>query len=332
MPLLRSLPSLFSLYLHKGSTISRLLKLLLFLLFAYILYRQIAQANLAELWAATALAWRYSDILLLLLLLGLMPLNWFLETLHWRSVLRPVYRPSTGTALRAVLSALSISLCMPNRVGESLGRLRAIPEGYRGEAFAAGLCATAGRWLILFCGGLLALVFGSLPWRLPLVSLFLIPLIFGAYLLLPRSLLALSKRAPLRFLGLRALPEELATYYSPARLLGLLPFALLRYLVYSLQYLLILYLLAYQGSLAYTLSAVALLFFIQTGLPVPLGLGLPLRGQLALFLFFLESEGNATGQSLVLLATFVLWFLNLAVPASFGLFFCFNMRKSEKTA
>ena len=59
----------------------------------------------------------------------LMLVNWSVEAVKWKISIREIQRVSFIKAFKAVLSGVSFSVSMPNRVGEYLGRVMYMDEG-----------------------------------------------------------------------------------------------------------------------------------------------------------------------------------------------------------
>ena len=60
---------------------------------------------------------------IILLAIILMPVNLFLETVKWQFQIRKLEKVKLNKAFTAVLSGISVSMFMPNRVGDYLGRV-----------------------------------------------------------------------------------------------------------------------------------------------------------------------------------------------------------------
>ncbi|MBK8547119.1 MAG: flippase-like domain-containing protein [Saprospiraceae bacterium] len=69
--------------------------------------------------------------LLLISCLLIMPLNWFLEALKWKSVLKPIVRLSLYESFKSIMSGVFIGIFTPARIGEYAGRLINLPENAR---------------------------------------------------------------------------------------------------------------------------------------------------------------------------------------------------------
>ena len=91
--------------------------------------------------------------------------------------------------------------------------------------------------------------------------------------------------------------------------------ALLRYMTYTIQYMLLLYVCGISLSPFHVTCAIAVIFLIQTGMPMPASLSLLARGNVAIFILCLN---NVNSPQSILLATGLLWLINVVIPAIFG--------------
>jgi len=95
----------------------------------------------------------------------------------------------------------------------------------------------------------------------------------------------------------------------------------LRYLIYCTQYVLILDFLGLELSLLAAFSGVAVIYLLQSGIPLPAMLSVVARGELAIVIWSLFTA-NVGG---ILVATFGLWVINLVFPALLGLLIILNV-------
>jgi hypothetical protein len=88
----------------------------------------IFQERTAELKVDSIIQQLSRSLVPLILVIVLMPMNWLMETLKWRSLVQEVTAINFLKAIRSVLFGISLSLLTPNRVGELGGRLLYIPK------------------------------------------------------------------------------------------------------------------------------------------------------------------------------------------------------------
>ena len=256
--------------------------------------------------------------------LALVPVNWGIESFKWQKLMRPFMEMLFFKAYRAILAGVTISIFTPNRIGEYGGRILEVEAKYNWKGVLATLVGSFSQLLILLSFGLAGALFylskyenidgfllnssifigGSL-------ILFMLLAYFNVDMILP-----IVRRLPL---GKWARPvfRQLVVLksYKAKRLGQVLFLSMLRYLVYSFQYYLILRFFGFSVPLLIAFAGIATIFLVQTSIPLPLVMGLLMRGEVALTIW-----GYSTDNDLGILAsTFLLFIINLSLPALLGL-------------
>ena len=121
---------------------------------------------------------------------------------------------------------------------------------------------------------------------------------------------------------------EVFSLYSTRELSLTLGYSLLRYIVFSAQFYLLLIVFNVDIAMISAFALIALTFFTMAIIPTVALTELGVRGSVALYFLSQVSE-NTTG---IITATFVLWVINLALPAIIGSIFVFsaNIFKEEE--
>ena len=89
---------------------------LLFVWLAFSIYHQISkQSQLEASWILIKSSFQSYKIFFLFGAVLLIPVNWGLEALKWKTAIKSTYPISFINAFKAVLSGISISVTMPNR-------------------------------------------------------------------------------------------------------------------------------------------------------------------------------------------------------------------------
>ena len=245
--------------------------------------------------------------------------NWWLESVKWRRLMRPLVRLSGTEAFRATLSGTTLGLVTPNRTGEFLGRIAHLPAPIRTHAALASLPGSIAQFAVTLVAGALGLLVlgGPASTDLPvppaaLLALSAIIAVPAVLLVRPACLAELLLRLPLPRAwrgGLSALADAEARP-SPA----ILVLSAVRYLVFSLQFVLLLLLFAPEVAWPYACGAVPVIFLITTLVPTAVLTELGVRGSVAVAVLAPLQVGTLP----VLSATFALWLANLALPAIAG--------------
>lgn len=260
----------------------------------------------------------------LCLAFGLMPFNLVFETRKWLEFTRFFYKMGFWQAYRAVFAGMSLAVITPNRIGEYGGRLLLMPAKVRGRLAISMLFSNYCQWIVLFFGGLIGFcwfAFNQLHWQLYLICIIMVAGGLACVLLLLLLFLQIGWILP--FFGKCGLKKWgrfvrrqllLLRTITPRVRWRALQWAALRYLTYSLQYWYLLQFFGIKVNLIEGLAGIASIFLIQTGVPLSAGLALLARGEIAVFVW---SHFGANEIS-VLAATFVLFIINLILPALLG--------------
>lgn len=265
-------------------------------------------------------AWRY-------LWLGgaalLLPLNWGLEALKWRLLLRAFQPVSFRKVMAAVMAGVAFSVITPGRVGEYGGRMWVLGREAVWGVAVSTLLGSACQWVVLLLAGGWGMAswgiwyeaaapeawYSALALAWAMAGLVVLALLNARWALTGISLLP---QARWRFRLLRRLMA--LRQYRPAVVARALGLAALRYGVYAAQYYLLLRCFGLQAPGYWVFAGIAVIFLMQTGLPLSPLAGLPARGELAR-LVWSHLGMNSLG---ALAATYALFILNLGLPALIG--------------
>ena len=326
------LPSFFKRTANSGAPLwSRWLngaiKGIICVLFIWALYVQVFQReDLPALWDTFLRAFQFPDLLWLLLVILLVPVNWGVETLKWNVLIRSFIQLPFWQVYQAILAGVTVSMATPNRIGEYGGRILLVPAKHNWQAIVATLVGSYCQLLVLLCMGFLGLaVFSTqfLDQPFPSWNWIVVSGILTVFLLI---LVLMNIRWIGKFVAryvqhprIRRVIKPLGVLrnYSSGVLLKALGLAFCRYCIYLLQYTLLLYFFDLEIPVLGAISGIATIFLLQTSVPLPPLIGLLARGQVALFIW-----GQFSSESLQILATsFGLFIINLALPALLGAVF-----------
>lgn len=300
-----------------------MIKTVIIALLLYTIYRQIAaQESLEELWSAFKLSFSDYHLIYLLGAIFLMPFNWIFESLKWRVLLRT--RLSLNTAFKAVLGGVAVSLFTPNRIGEYGGRVLFVEAKHNWKAVIATMIGSIIQLAILLFGGMFGLMFYARSvWGWEGMELWWVVLLSGGSGVLLLLIFFNVKRAVslLRPILRWKIAQRFSTAiemiadYEGEILIKAMCWALLRYMTFCIQYVLLLTFFSVKIPLWAAFSGVATIFLIQAGVPLSPVMGLLARGELALFIWAPFSEQTVG----ILASTFSLFIINLAIPALVGM-------------
>lgn len=268
----------------------------------------------------------------------LSPINWGLETIKWQYLMQKMEQLSFPRAFKAVLSGLTLSTFTPNRIGDYAGRVAYLREASRGQATVITFLGNMAQLTVTLVVGIVASVLGirafGFPAFLAAPPLYWAIAVAGA--MSSAGILWLFLRAPRSSGWLNRVPflrkweryHRSLTWYSGTDLVKVLSIAFVRFIVFSLQYALLLRLFEVELTIAEMAMLIPATFLILTAVPTIALTELGVREAAAIQLFALAS-GNTLG---IVAATFALWMVNLAIPAIIGSLFVLSFRPFNRTA
>ena len=252
-------------------------------------------------------------------LLITMLLNWGLETIKWRSLVLKLEYIGWFTAVKGVLFGIAFSLFTPNRVGEFGGRVIALPDK-RGPAIVVTLLGSLAQIVMNLIMGGLGLVIYSFVVEdltyLQYVILFLWILLSIGLLLIYFNL-DVVEGALLKVPLLKRVKKhiDVLVQYDRRELIHYLILSGCRCLTYYFQFWLCLLFFGIELKFGMAMALIASIFFVQTVIPTFAIIELVFRGNVAVK-FLSTLTANTAG---VFSATFLLWIVNLIIPAFIGL-------------
>jgi hypothetical protein len=264
------------------------------------------------------------------LVLVVMAVNWGIEVLKWKWLVETQFSIRWTTAVKGVLSGVTVGVFSPNRIGEFIGRILALSPERRVKAsllaFVNGLSQTMAT-VTFGVGGMIFLLsrigeqaLGILPTLIFQVVLFLFFL--TTLFLYLRIELFSTILLKIKFLKKYKRHLDVFSEIPSAMLHQLYLLSLFRFSTFLAQYLIVFYLLlestdwwAIGGASALTLFSTTLVPF----LPVP---EILLRESMALSYFQLFDVDLA----MVTYAVLFVWTINVAIPALIGACVLFTYR------
>ena len=280
-------------------------------------------------------------VTILIFVLLLLPLNWFLEVWRWKILCHPLYELSWRKSIQGVLYGIMVGLVTPNRLGEIGGKIAVLPTFLGPSCLScSGVGALAQLIANWFWGGIALIVIPAgliglkLAWLggIILASTCIAALLFvNINNKVGQKFLFKSRIKKVLFWLFNSinLPQqniELTKNITSKNLAVVLLLSLLRYVVYALQYWLILILFCppIMSMPQYGIPTIAAVLFIQQIAPTVGLLEPALRGTIAAVV--LKQTVCSIPQSAVA-ATILLWAVNLLLPTFLGWFLYFKRAK-----
>ena len=280
-------------------------------------------------------------LIFLLIIFILMIINWSIEAYKWRYLIKKVENISFTKALKAVFAGLSVSAFTPNRVGEFLGRVFILQKANPWKAiFISILCSMSQLMITLLMGSVSVIIF--------IIVFFLKQDVFSTYILygfivflLIFNFLILSIFFNVSFISkwLNVLIKskwrrmkgylKVFSYFKFYELRNVLLFSLLRYLVFSFQFYLLLRFFGIPLSIFEGIFLISLIYFVLSAIPSMTLAEIGIRGSVAVgvfnYYFNTTLNLNVDYNFAIIAATSLLWLINIALPALIGNLFVMEL-------
>ena len=255
-----------------------------------------------------------------------MLLNWGLEARKWQLLLQPLEKISFTSAFKSVFAGCSITMLTPNRVGEYGGRILYVKEENRLDAIPLTILGSISQLFItvlMGTGGLFYLkyfnynthLFKTLPAYTADILLY-ISSSAAVFLILIyfRVGLIVKILSNVKFLKKFSAHIILLNTFSRKQLLRILFLSFLRYMVFILQFILLLQIMQVQISF-FTCFRLLTVFYLIMAIAPTIGFTeLPIRAAASLEILQLYSN-NLLG---IQAASLGIWIINLVIPAIIG--------------
>jgi hypothetical protein len=294
---------------------------LIFIVLSWSLYVQIKnQPDLLQRWVQIKESWQQWKFWVVVVL---MMVNWGIEARKWQVLVQHVQQFSFLKAFKSVLSGCSITMLTPNRIGEYGGRILYVNEGNRIKGISLTIVGSISQFLvtmIMGCFGLLFLRFFS-------QSQAVLPAMWGDVLIyLSVTITAVASLFYLRIGWLVRMMEKVPALqkvvthirvldeFDNIQLIRIFSLSLGRYMVFVLQYLLLLQVMQVELGLITGFWLISVFYLLLAMAPTIGFIELPVRISAcwALLKYFTTNELGVSATALGI------WLINLVVPAIIG--------------
>jgi hypothetical protein len=299
--------------------------------FIYVYYKAFVDYDIDQLIREYSATLEHLSPVALAVAVILFALNWGLEAQKWRFLIGAQEQLSLLQAYKAVFSGSTISLITPNRIGEYAGRVIHLQQMDKIKAaFTTVVGSFAQLSITVIAGSIcfarqLELFIPQHSLATQMVVVLCVVMVAGTLILYYNMWLlsAISKRFPL--LNKIARYFHVFEEYDSKALTTVLVLSLLRYAVFTLQYLLLLYAFKSGVPVLQAIQVIAIIFFVQAVVPSFTLSDLGIRGASALYFFSFFTNKHLA----ILLSAYGLWVINLIVPALLGLILILRYRILE---
>lgn len=277
----------------------------------------------------SSITWDFSTKFTVLFLIVMAGLNWLLESLKWKILVKKIEEISLAKTFGGVLYGVSLGMVTLRQPGEFIGRVVVLKTADKVRGLVLNTAASFSQFFV-------TLLFGSIGLAYTLISRPKIMtnaheeliIFYAASGLAIASLLVLNLSKILRWLLAKPwFPQKLRFVeailsISSAEMKLLLFLSFLRYGIFALQFYLVANLFGIAPSFLDTTVALSIIYLIMLGLPVSGLADAGVKGSVALMVFNLYLVHNVSDFPALDLAVFTtalsMWFLNLGLPGLAG--------------
>ena len=279
---------------------------------------QLATVDKSALWQTGPDSWLYLCFVLMFVNIGL-------ETRKWQLLAGSAEALTFKQSLTSYLAGIAISIVTPNRLGEYPGRILYLKRKNTFRLISVSILGSFAQLLAIFIFGAAALIYYNVShpgiWEKGLLAATLVMVvILGWCYWRFESWLPLLSR--IKWLQKYKIYGQLLMRFTAKEQLTILFISLLRFAVFTVQYLVLLRWMTIIVPAVDGFFLSALFFWTIAVVPSIALAELGVRGQVGLYLFAAYSA-NAIG---ILSATIGLWFINLIIPAIVGSVLLFRMK------
>lgn len=309
------------------SLISNLIKGLVFLLTGLFIFYSIESKDNFDKDFLTAVLNLVNQVgIVLTIPFLLFPLNWSLEAIKWRYLIHRIERISFIRSLRGVLSGVTLGFVTPMGLGDYVGRILQLNHKERAKSLGAVFVSRFSQFYITLVFGSSALIivlfklkdFNQLVTYLTVLLIVLTNLLFIVLLVFHQKIVWVFR--DLKFFNKVYPYIEIIATYSFQELGYVLLLSLVRYVVFTTQFVLMLYFFGVSEDLGILFTGVNFIFLVKSIIPTFFDLGV--RESSAVY-FFSDFVGLSDK---VLFASLSIWIINIIIPAVLGVFLIFRIK------
>lgn len=264
---------------------------------------------------------------ILVLVFFLMLVNWTLEAAKWKFLVKKIQPISSWRAIESVFCGLTLAVFTPNRIGEYGGRVFFLSPRKRILGAIAMAVGAIGQMVITNILGAIAILWFIYQYVEINIWVYFLLSMLGLIYCLFFLLLYFNIGFLLNFLsGFKILNSfkkffKVLGRYELKELSTVFVYSVLRFIVFTSQYCLIISLLIPEIPLFSMVLMIFILFFIQSALPSLDLLDVGVRTMTSTYFFSFITDQDVA----IMASTASIWLINLIIPAILGSAFVFKL-------
>jgi hypothetical protein len=260
-------------------------------------------------------------IICLVTCLLLIPVNWGIEVYKWQLILKPLELLSYRKATQSVYSGVCVGNLAPGRATEFIGKVLYVTPENRPQASVLHFVNGMFQLSITIITGLIALMYQFSNLGSDNLWMLFGAAAIGVVLLLVLVLSIVKIEPLLRFVirkfSNKHVAGEFHYGFEQGALLKLFALSFIRYLVFFLQFVLLIYVFHRHFPNSMLFSEIAIYFLVTSTVPMISAIEAPVRAVVALMVFRFSGINDAV----LTLTSALIWLINIILPSIPGYFF-----------
>ncbi|WP_346882591.1 lysylphosphatidylglycerol synthase domain-containing protein [uncultured Algibacter sp.] len=249
-------------------------------------------------------------------------LNWFFEIYKWKVLVRPIKKISFKNALEQNLGALTASLFTPNRIGEYGAKAIYYAANYRKRIMLIKLFGNLLQMSITVVLGIIGLLFFITKYKLNINQFKLGGLTIIILVILVLIFISIRKSTiSIKGFTLEKL-KRFTHNYPKTNIISASVFSLVRYLVFSFQFYILLLLFGTDLNYLNAMMIITSMYLLASVIPSIFIFDVIIRGSVAVYLFSFASVNQLTVLSIIT----IMWLLNFVIPSLIGSYYVLTFK------
>lgn len=244
----------------------------------------------------------------LFLMIILSSLNWFLEIKKWQILVQNIQPTNFYIALKQSLISYVGSMVTPNRMGEYGLKILFFDKGsLKKIILLQSIQSISQLFATFFFGFLGCLYYGYFFIAFIICLIFMLFLFFRKFNFLPDRIILFFNKI------------QKFSHHNYKQVFSL---SLIKYIVFSTQFLMLMYWFGVDVSLIKLFSTLTLMYLFSSVLPTLQFFDVMIKGSVGVFVF----EKIGISSAIIIQVSFLMWFFNMLLPYLFGLIFWFKFK------
>jgi hypothetical protein len=312
----------------------------LFVWLSFSIYHQILQQkDLYPTWKNITASFNINEWLMVAASVFLMLMNWGLEAYKWQLLVKGIEKVSFAKAFRAVFTGQALAFGTFNGVGDFVGRGMYMNAGNRIRSVAVTMVGSLSQTIATIAFGMIGLFYLRFffPERINLLSglssfwmdglLYILAIITIFIFIVYFNLSFVTKLVEkIPFVSKYVYFIQNVEDFHRKELTTILNFSFVRYIIFILQYLLLLHVFKVNANWWHEVWLISIMFLMLTIVPSMALAELGLRGKLSIALLGLISD-NIIG---IVFTSAGIWVVNKVIPALAGSLFILGIKFFKK--